>query len=197
VPARSHARRAIAVSFVLIQISIAAGCAHPRAAVGPGTNHKHERALAAELARIFDAPETRNALWGVEVRSLERPVTLFSRNAHTLMMPASNMKILTLAAAAETLGWDYRFKTTLETSAEIENGALRGDHQDHKEKTFVALVFLWSSCFGRGPSQCAAYVLPFNSARRTSARPASRLTSSSGSLAALRRAGIAGSASVP
>jgi D-alanyl-D-alanine carboxypeptidase/D-alanyl-D-alanine-endopeptidase (penicillin-binding protein 4) len=40
------------------------------------------------------------------------------------MMPASNMKILTLAAAAETLGWDYRFTTTLETSA-TENGALR------------------------------------------------------------------------
>ena len=30
------------------------------------------------------------------------------------MMPASNMKILTLAVAAETLGWDYRFTTTLE-----------------------------------------------------------------------------------
>ena len=32
-------------------------------------------------------------------------------------MPASNMKIVTLAAAADVLGWDYRFATTLETSA--------------------------------------------------------------------------------
>jgi D-alanyl-D-alanine carboxypeptidase/D-alanyl-D-alanine-endopeptidase (penicillin-binding protein 4) len=43
------------------------------------------------------------------------------------MMPASNMKIVTLAAAAETLGWDYRFTTTLETAAPIENGILKGD----------------------------------------------------------------------
>jgi serine-type D-Ala-D-Ala carboxypeptidase/endopeptidase (penicillin-binding protein 4) len=122
VTARSRARAAIAACL----LSIAAGCAHARPAFPP-VNPKQERALAAELGRIFDAPETRNGLWAVEVRSLDRPVTLFSRNAHTLMMPASNMKILTLAAAAETLGWDYRFRTTLETSAEIENGALRGD----------------------------------------------------------------------
>ena len=37
------------------------------------------------------------------------------------------MKILTLAAAAQTLGWDHRFTTSLETSAPIENGVLRGD----------------------------------------------------------------------
>ena len=43
------------------------------------------------------------------------------------MMPASNMKIVTLAAAAEALGWDYRFKTTLETTAPIEDGVLKGD----------------------------------------------------------------------
>ncbi|HSC29473.1 MAG TPA: D-alanyl-D-alanine carboxypeptidase/D-alanyl-D-alanine-endopeptidase, partial [Vicinamibacterales bacterium] len=38
-----------------------------------------------------------------------------------------NMKILTLAAAAETLGWDYRFTTTLETASPVEQGVLRGD----------------------------------------------------------------------
>jgi D-alanyl-D-alanine carboxypeptidase/D-alanyl-D-alanine-endopeptidase (penicillin-binding protein 4) len=43
------------------------------------------------------------------------------------MMPASNMKIVTLAAAAEILGWDHRFTTTVETSAPIEGGVLKGD----------------------------------------------------------------------
>jgi D-alanyl-D-alanine carboxypeptidase/D-alanyl-D-alanine-endopeptidase (penicillin-binding protein 4) len=52
---------------------------------------------------------------------------LYARNARKLMMPASNMKILTLAAAAETLGWDYRFKTTLETTADVDAGVLKGD----------------------------------------------------------------------
>jgi serine-type D-Ala-D-Ala carboxypeptidase/endopeptidase (penicillin-binding protein 4) len=43
------------------------------------------------------------------------------------MMPASNMKILTLAMAAESLGWDYRFATTLEARGAIANGVLHGD----------------------------------------------------------------------
>ena len=66
-------------------------------------------------------------LWGVEVKSLETGQVLYALNARKLMMPASNMKIVTLAAAAETLGWDYRFKTTLETDAEIEEGVLKGN----------------------------------------------------------------------
>jgi D-alanyl-D-alanine carboxypeptidase/D-alanyl-D-alanine-endopeptidase (penicillin-binding protein 4) len=68
-----------------------------------------------------------HALWGVEVKSLDTGRILYALNARKLMMPASNMKIVTLAAAAEALGWDYRFKTTLETDAEIEGGALKGN----------------------------------------------------------------------
>jgi D-alanyl-D-alanine carboxypeptidase/D-alanyl-D-alanine-endopeptidase (penicillin-binding protein 4) len=81
----------------------------------------------SDLNRIFHAPAMSHGMWGVEVKSLDSGKVLYSLNAGTLMMPASNMKILTLAAAAETLGWDYRFKTRLETTASIDNGALKGD----------------------------------------------------------------------
>jgi D-alanyl-D-alanine carboxypeptidase/D-alanyl-D-alanine-endopeptidase (penicillin-binding protein 4) len=66
-------------------------------------------------------------VWAVDVRSLETGEHLYSLNADRLMMPASNLKILTLAAAAETLGWDYRFTTTLEARGPIAGGVLRGD----------------------------------------------------------------------
>lgn len=66
-------------------------------------------------------------VWGVDVRSLDTGESLYRLNADKLMMPASNMKIVTLAAAASVLGWDYRFTTTLETSAPIVNGVLQGD----------------------------------------------------------------------
>ena len=69
----------------------------------------------------------RHAQWGVAVRSLDSGERLFDFNADKLMMPASNMKIVTLAAAAHVLGWDYRFRTTLETAAAIDNGVLHGD----------------------------------------------------------------------
>ena len=85
------------------------------------------RQLQTDLATIFNAPVTSRGVWGVDVRSLDTGEILFRHNAERLMMPASNMKILTLAAAAHTLGWDHRFLTTLETTAALENGVLKGD----------------------------------------------------------------------
>ena len=68
-----------------------------------------------------------HAQWAVDVRSADNGQQLFSLNAGKLMMPASNMKILTLAAAAEVLGWDARMRTTLEASGVVEGGVLHGD----------------------------------------------------------------------
>ena len=110
----------------LVAFAGGSGCASTPAA-RPAANPRAVRALAADLDRIFNASHTQNALWGVLVKSLDSGRVLYSRNAATLMMPASNMKIVTLAAAAETLGWDYRFKTTLETTAPVEEGTLKGD----------------------------------------------------------------------
>ena len=115
------------IAASLLTFALAAGCTHAAPATAPKPNAPAERTLAADLERIFSAPVTQHALWGVQVKSLESGRILYARNAGTLMMPASNMKIVTLAAAAETLGWDYRFKTTLETSGTIESGTLTGD----------------------------------------------------------------------
>jgi serine-type D-Ala-D-Ala carboxypeptidase/endopeptidase (penicillin-binding protein 4) len=76
---------------------------------------------------VFGASVMGQALWGVEVRSLDSGKVLYELNSRKLMMPASNMKIVTLATAAETLGWDFRFTTTVETAAPVEAGTLMGD----------------------------------------------------------------------
>jgi D-alanyl-D-alanine carboxypeptidase/D-alanyl-D-alanine-endopeptidase (penicillin-binding protein 4) len=76
---------------------------------------------------VFSAPIMARGVWGVDIRSLDTGEHLFDLNAGRLMMPASNMKIVTLAAAADVLGWDHRFTTTLETSAPVEAGILKGD----------------------------------------------------------------------
>jgi D-alanyl-D-alanine carboxypeptidase/D-alanyl-D-alanine-endopeptidase (penicillin-binding protein 4) len=65
--------------------------------------------------------------WAVVVRALGNGEHLYDRNSGKLMVPASNMKIVTLAAAAKSMGWDTRFTTTLETAAPVEAGVLRGD----------------------------------------------------------------------
>ena len=101
-------------------------CAAPAVETSSG-REAAVRELRANLSKVFNAPIMARGVWAVDVRSLDTGERLFELNSGKLMMPASNMKVVTLATAAETLGWDYRFTTTLETSAPIENGALMGD----------------------------------------------------------------------
>jgi D-alanyl-D-alanine carboxypeptidase/D-alanyl-D-alanine-endopeptidase (penicillin-binding protein 4) len=83
--------------------------------------------LRRDLAAVFGAPIMAHAQWGVVVRSLDSGELLYQLNAGKLMVPASNMKIVTLAGAASVLPWHSRFVTTLETSAPIAAGVLHGD----------------------------------------------------------------------
>jgi D-alanyl-D-alanine carboxypeptidase/D-alanyl-D-alanine-endopeptidase (penicillin-binding protein 4) len=111
---------------VIAALAAAPGCA-AKAEVHAKPDSKRVRELRSELGRVFGAPIMARGVWGVDIRSLDTGERLFDLNAGKLMMPASNMKILTVAAAAETLGWDFRFTTTLETYATVENGVLQGD----------------------------------------------------------------------
>ena len=111
-------------SCVLI-LSVCAGCAShatPRTAPDPSVVQ-----LRQDLSAIFNAPIMSHAQWAVDIRSIDRDQPLFSMNAGKLMMPASNMKILTLAGAAEVLGWDARLTTTLEAVGPVRDGGLEGD----------------------------------------------------------------------
>ena len=83
--------------------------------------------LNATLDAIFGDPALGPILWSIEVRALDRDATLYARNASFLLTPASTMKLVTLAAAAERLGWDHRFETTLSATGPIRNGILEGD----------------------------------------------------------------------
>ena len=52
---------------------------------------------------------------------------VYSNLGDTRVHPASVMKLLTGAAALETLGEDYTFKTELYMDGRIENGVLHGN----------------------------------------------------------------------
>jgi D-alanyl-D-alanine carboxypeptidase/D-alanyl-D-alanine-endopeptidase (penicillin-binding protein 4) len=83
--------------------------------------------LQRDLSAIFQAPEFERSIWSVLVRPAASSEDLFSLNSSKLVMPGSNMKILTLAAAADQLGWDYRYETKIVTTAPLEAGVLQGD----------------------------------------------------------------------
>jgi D-alanyl-D-alanine carboxypeptidase/D-alanyl-D-alanine-endopeptidase (penicillin-binding protein 4) len=83
--------------------------------------------LATEIDTLLDNPALQRSTWAVVVQSLDSGEFLYRRNATKLLMPASNMKIVTLATAAERLGWDFTFETRLVTTGSIDRGVLHGD----------------------------------------------------------------------
>jgi len=83
--------------------------------------------IRSELHTLFAAPLFDRMLWGIEIQSLATGEILYQLNPAKLVMPASNMKIVTLAAAAERLGWDYTYETKLVANGPIEHGVLKGD----------------------------------------------------------------------
>ena len=72
-------------------------------------------------------PGVSRAAWGIAVQSLDRRERLFTLNAGTLLVPASVSKLVTVAAAADAVGWDYRYTTTVRAAGPIVDGVLQGD----------------------------------------------------------------------
>ena len=84
--------------------------------------------LRRDLRALFTDRTVDHAQWAVQVHSLQHGEILYSIDAFELMLPASTEKLFTVAAAAATLGWDYRFTTRLLATGPIDpDGTLRGD----------------------------------------------------------------------
>jgi D-alanyl-D-alanine carboxypeptidase/D-alanyl-D-alanine-endopeptidase (penicillin-binding protein 4) len=120
---RSRSNHAIALllTFGLAFCQLSTRAAQPSGSADP----------VAQLQHDFDVALASGALehgyWSVLARSLRTGETLYALNSHKLMMPASAMKIVTLAAAAERLGWDFTYETQIFAVGRVEDGVLDGD----------------------------------------------------------------------
>jgi serine-type D-Ala-D-Ala carboxypeptidase/endopeptidase (penicillin-binding protein 4) len=107
-------KRALALCIALVSYNLQ-----------PATGNQQD--LQRDLDDILKSPAVARALVGVRIESLRTGELLFARNNDKLVVPASNMKLLTMSVAAERLGWDYRFETKLEAAGRVANGVLTGD----------------------------------------------------------------------
>jgi serine-type D-Ala-D-Ala carboxypeptidase/endopeptidase (penicillin-binding protein 4) len=110
---------ASAAPAIRAQVREPAGQAAPASA--------QDATLADDLDRLFADPTFARALVGIRIESLTTGRLLYERNGQKLVVPGSNMKLLTMAVTAEKLGWDYTFETRLEAAGRIQNGVLHGD----------------------------------------------------------------------
>ncbi|HUF47807.1 MAG TPA: D-alanyl-D-alanine carboxypeptidase/D-alanyl-D-alanine-endopeptidase [Vicinamibacterales bacterium] len=85
------------------------------------------RSAPDPLDALLDDPILARALVGVRVDALDTGQTLYASNAARHVVPASNMKIVTAAVAAEHLGWDFRYRTHLEAAGPVVDDVLEGD----------------------------------------------------------------------
>ncbi len=96
-------------------------------AVRPPASRAQISDLAARVAEVADDPRWRRARLGILAVDGESGDTLYALEAGTTMAPASNLKILTTAAALHLLGPDYRWMTWVTTEAPITEGVVQGD----------------------------------------------------------------------
>jgi serine-type D-Ala-D-Ala carboxypeptidase/endopeptidase (penicillin-binding protein 4) len=84
--------------------------------------------FAGRVESLLGAAPVDKGEWGLLVVDAETGVTLYEKNAKDYFLPASNMKLLTTALALDTLGLEYRFRTTVETNGTLTpDGKLSGD----------------------------------------------------------------------
>ena len=117
---------------LLLCCATLAGCGvlHPMVGGSPDVSRDARRARAAfrrEADSLVDAPEFRNATWGILVVDGERGDTIYSHLASKLFLPASNMKLATGSTALEQLGPDFTFRTTVAARGSVADGQLIGD----------------------------------------------------------------------
>jgi D-alanyl-D-alanine carboxypeptidase/D-alanyl-D-alanine-endopeptidase (penicillin-binding protein 4) len=84
--------------------------------------------FAERVQNLLGAAPVDKGEWGLLVVDAESGATLYEKNANEYFLPASNMKLLTTALALDTLGTEFRFRTTLETNGALgQDGKLSGD----------------------------------------------------------------------
>jgi D-alanyl-D-alanine carboxypeptidase/D-alanyl-D-alanine-endopeptidase (penicillin-binding protein 4) len=84
--------------------------------------------LDRSIDHEIDESEFAKARWGVFVMSLRDGRVLYARDADRTFAPASNMKVYTTAVALDSLGADYRWRTSVYAEAEPgKNGTIEGD----------------------------------------------------------------------
>lgn len=117
-PAAGKSAPAVPVLASVTAAGTAAGSSVASAAVAD---------LRAEVERLVRATGWRGDAWSITVVSLDRGDTLVAIDPDVALAPASNMKLLTTAAALYYLGPHYRYSTFLLADGNIENGVLNGD----------------------------------------------------------------------
>ena len=105
----------------IISLCLLLWCSAAFAQLKPEADHAQ-----ALIDSITTDPTLENAVVGIYAMTGDGR-TLVDINAQTMMVPASNMKLISTGTAIHKLGPDYRFETAIGHDGTIEGGVLNGN----------------------------------------------------------------------
>jgi len=117
--------KTIFLTFLIITLLLLSSCTQ-----GTSTHitpKMQEMTSIQQIEHLLANPSLAQAIIGVYVEELGTGKVVYSQNEHKLLMPASNMKIVTTASVLSTLGPDFTYKTNIYTDGEISDGVLIGN----------------------------------------------------------------------
>ncbi len=105
--------------FLALCVVLPTGSAH-------AANKAADReALKRTLTEVIRRTQAKSARASAYVQSLDDGAVIFAQNEEELLNPASNMKLVTAAAAMAKLGLEYRFETEFLSEAEASGGKIK------------------------------------------------------------------------
>lgn len=114
-------------AFLAVPLVVLAGAAPAAAAPVQPSPPAPASTLKADLDRILSDPRLNPDHTGLVVRDPTSHQVVYSRNGDRPETPASNVKLLTSAAAMDVLGPEHRFRTDVLASGQRQGPVLHGD----------------------------------------------------------------------
>ncbi len=108
-----HRARLVLAATAVIILSL------PTAHAAPADKRAEREALKTALLDVLQRTPLKSSRVGIHIQSLDDGTVVFAQNADDLLNPASNVKLVTAAAALATLGPEYRFDTEFLVDPEL------------------------------------------------------------------------------
>ncbi len=119
--------RSLVAATTIALATLAASGTVSTAVAGEAAAAPGDPALVAALDQVLARPELAGSTTSMQVLDAATGSVVYSKGADLRLVPASNQKLLTSAAALAYLGPDYRFHTTVSYSGTKSGKTVRGD----------------------------------------------------------------------
>jgi len=83
--------------------------------------------LKKEIEKLVSSGALSNSSYGIKIKSLKTGEVIFEKNSDLSLIPASNIKLITAAAALAYLKPEYTFKTMVYYGGVLKNGKVEGN----------------------------------------------------------------------